>query len=147
VSIHFAERVKHVQNFQRKKIEEHLHRLRVAEQHAHQGGPTIAAGVTVAVPKKKLHTILPSYKKDKGTVELDEIMGLIAKHAKGTEFYAKGHPVLNRLALLAREKKLRAKLGIGHQSGKRDEKVSAERRGQNPEIDVILDVTGVEELR
>src|SRR5258708_35803968 len=53
-SLHHAERTKHVQEFQKKKIEQQLHLRMVAEQHPHKAGKKVTIrGITVAVHKEK----------------------------------------------------------------------------------------------
>jgi hypothetical protein len=118
-SLHSADHVQHVQEFQRKRVEQHLHKLaKTAEHDARKGGPAALAGITVALPKKNAKAFLRSYDHDKRTVNLGELIGLIERHAAGTAFYAKGHPTLNRLALRAKAQKFMANLRIGEKGEK-----------------------------
>lgn len=120
-SLTHSERTKHVQDVQRKRIEQHLHRLKTAEQD-NADGETVK-GITLALPKDRVAAILPSYKSEKGTVTLDEVMNLVAKYTRGTEFHAKGNPTLNRVAFLKRVEKLKKNLGLqAHVQKKGDSK-------------------------
>lgn len=105
-----AERAKHVQDVQRKKIEQHLHKLKTTEQD--KGDGDTVTGITLALPKGRVATFLPSYKSEKGTVTLEEVMNLVTKYTRGTEFHAKGNPTLNRVAFLKRVEKLKENLGL-----------------------------------
>jgi hypothetical protein len=118
-SLTHAERTKHVQDVQKKKIEQHLHKLRTAEQD--KADAESIKGITLALPKNRAGKLLPSYNKKKGTVTLDHVMGLIVKHTKGTEFQAKGDPTLNRLAVLKRVEKLKKTLGLYARGQKKGE--------------------------
>ena len=55
--------------------------------------------MTVALPKGRIGKLLPSYNPKAGTIDLDELMDLIKKRMRGTDFYATGHPTLNRLMI------------------------------------------------
>ena len=112
-SLHLAERVEHVQDFQRKKIEQHLHKLKTVEQRQQRAdGKMTVRGITVALRRDRIHNSLPSYNKEKQTLVLDELMDLVAKYTTGTEFHAKGDATLNRLAFLTRIEKLKKSLGL-----------------------------------
>lgn len=118
-SQHHAERTKHVQEFQKKKIEQHLHNLKVAEEHQQKADSKTIRGITVALPKDRTSKILPSYNKAKGTIVLEELMDLIAKNTRGTEFHAKGDATLNRLAFLKRIENLKKTLGLDAARGQK----------------------------
>jgi hypothetical protein len=124
VALHHAERTKNVRDFQNNQIKQHLHKLKTtAEQHPHKAGKkTTIRGITVAVHKEKLHKVFPSYDQAKETVVLDNVMELITKHTRGTEFYVKGDPTLNRLAFLARIDKMKQRLGLDPHGEPRGEK-------------------------
>jgi hypothetical protein len=94
---HPAEKIQRVQDFQRKKLEQHLHKL------TNMDTPNL--GMKIALPKEKLKNS-PSYNEKAGTIDLKDLMKLITGNMRGTEFYNKGNPILNRLALRDRVKKL-----------------------------------------
>ncbi len=94
---HAAERVQRVQDFQRKKFAEHLHKLTNLD--------TPNLGMRIALPKEKLK-VAPSYNEKAGTIDLKDLMKLITGNMRGTEFYNKGNPILNRLALRDRVRKM-----------------------------------------
>ncbi len=56
-------------------------------------------GMTLALPAGEIKNLLPSYSEKAGTVELSDVLTLLMKKMKGTEFYSNGNPTLNRLAL------------------------------------------------
>ncbi|MGZ2744461.1 hypothetical protein [Burkholderia stagnalis] len=58
--------------------------------------------MSLAFPDSLLKQLLPSFNASTGTVDLGEVMSLIQKNMRGTEFYANGDPTLNRLAIQAR---------------------------------------------
>jgi hypothetical protein len=118
-SLSAAERTKHVQDIQKKKIEQHLHKLKTAEQNEADG--KAVSGITLALPKDKIGEILPSYNRGKGKVTLDEVMNLIAEYTRGTEFRVKGDPTLNRLAFLQRVDKMRETLRLHARGQKKGE--------------------------
>jgi hypothetical protein len=121
-SLSHAELTRHVHDFQKKKIEQHLHKLKTAEQQQQKADGKLAVrGITVALPKDRIGKLLPSYNREKGTVTLDDLMGLVAGHTTGTEFLAKGDPTLNRLAFLKRVEKLRKNLGLDARAQKKRE--------------------------
>jgi len=76
---------------QRRKISQHLDNLNTAD------APTRA--MTLALPDATIKKLLPSFNAKAGTIDLGELMSLIQQNMKGTEFYAKGNPTLNRLAI------------------------------------------------
>jgi hypothetical protein len=88
----------HVRTAQRKIIEHHFQRL------SKMDAPN--RGIKIAVPKDSIKKLLPSHNDKLGTIELSDLMKLLAKHARGTEFLCKGHPMLNRFALQARAKQI-----------------------------------------
>ena len=55
--------------------------------------------MTIALPEATIKQLLPSYDAKAGTIDLGEVMRLIQQNMRGTEFYAKGNPTLNRLAI------------------------------------------------
>jgi hypothetical protein len=60
---------------------------------------TASRGITLALPESDVATLVPSLNANNGTVELTDVLNVIAKYMGGTEFYATGHPVMNRLTL------------------------------------------------
>ncbi len=54
--------------------------------------------MTVALTNADI-TQLPSFDPKKGTVDLSDLMNWIQKSMSGTEFYARGNPILNRLSV------------------------------------------------
>ena len=62
--------------------------------------------MTIAIPKATVKKSLPSFSEKSSTIDLDDLMKLMAKNMRGTEFYANGHPTLTRLALQSRAKQL-----------------------------------------
>jgi hypothetical protein len=56
-------------------------------------------GMTLALTAEQIKSLLPSYREKTGTVELSDVLSLLTKKMKGTEFYSNGNPTLNRLAL------------------------------------------------
>jgi len=107
-TMHHAEKLQYVQDFQREKIEQHLGRLKaqMAPKHAQKNRGSVRRGVTLVLPAGSVQELLPSLDKDEKTVDLDEVMGLIAQHTRGTEFHAKGDPTLKRIAIRAHVEKL-----------------------------------------
>jgi hypothetical protein len=63
-------------------------------------------GMTLALPESEVKKLLPSLNADAATIELSDVLKIIAQHMRGTEFYANGNPVLNRLALRSRAREL-----------------------------------------
>jgi hypothetical protein len=63
-------------------------------------------GMTLALPESEVEKLLPSLNPKTATIELSDLMKIIAQHMRGTEFYANGNPVLNRLALRSRAREL-----------------------------------------
>jgi len=98
----------HVQAFQRKKIEQHLHRLRTIS--------TTNRGMKVALPADTIKTLLPSFDDKTRTINLDDLMTVIEQRMTGTEFFANGHPTLTRMALRARMEEI---LGVREAEGKK----------------------------
>ena len=70
-------------------------------------------GITLALPESDVATLLPTLNATDGTVELTDVLNVIAQNMRGTEFYATGDPVLNRLALQRRATELIAVLKEG----------------------------------
>jgi hypothetical protein len=64
-----------------------------------QKANTLNQGMTLTVPKATIKELLPSYNEKKGTVNLSEMLNLMRQKMKGTEFYTRGNPTLNRLTL------------------------------------------------
>jgi hypothetical protein len=67
---------------------------------------TSGAGITLALPESDVATLVPSLNANNGTVELTDVLNIIARYMRGTEFYATGHPVLSRLDLQTRAAEL-----------------------------------------
>ena len=63
-------------------------------------------GMTLALPETEVQKLLPSLNAKAATIELSDVLNIIAQHMRGTEFYANGNPVLNRLALRSRAREL-----------------------------------------
>jgi hypothetical protein len=63
-------------------------------------------GMTLALPESEVGKLLPSLNAKAATIELSDLLKIIAQHMRGTEFYANGNPVLNRLALRSRAREL-----------------------------------------
>ena len=57
-----------------------------------------SGGLTLSVRPAALKAV-PSYNADDGTIGAGDMMSLLARHMKGNEFYAQGHPTLTRLGL------------------------------------------------
>jgi hypothetical protein len=87
-----AERVAHVQEFQRKKIERQLRKRGKVDS------PN--RGFKLALPTDAVDELLPGYRA--GTVELSDLMDLVSRHMRGTEFFNRGNPTLTRMTLQAR---------------------------------------------
>ncbi len=75
----------------RKIIMQHLQKLSETD--------TSNGAMTFALPQATIKKLLPSYNPDAATIDLSDVMNLIAKNMRGTEFYSNGNPTLNRLAL------------------------------------------------
>ena len=58
--------------------------------------------MSLAFPDSLLKQLLPSLDASTGKVGLGEVMSLIQKNMRGTEFYSNGGPTLNRLGIKAR---------------------------------------------
>lgn len=67
---------------------------------------TPVGGMTLALPESEVGKLLPSLNAKASTLELSDVLKIIAQHMRGTEFYANGNPVLNRLALRSRARDL-----------------------------------------
>ena len=93
-----AQGIEHVRNFQRKKIEQHLHKLSKADNSNR--------GMKLSLPKETIKKFLPSYSEKAGTIDLNEVMKVITRNMNGTEFFTKGDPTLNRLALQAQAQRI-----------------------------------------
>jgi hypothetical protein len=106
-----AERNAHVHDFQRKKIDQQLKKFSKADS------PN--RGLKLALPTDAVKTLLPSYKDE--TLELNELLHLISRHMRGTEFFNRGNPTLNRMTLQAR---VRETLGLDDEVGVDDEETA-----------------------
>ncbi len=98
---HYATKLQHVGDFQRKRIAEHLRDLKskTGEHSRNKSAKTTIKGITLALPKSRIAKLLPSYDEKSGEIDLDDLMSVIGKHTRGSEFFAKGDPTLNRLRL------------------------------------------------
>ena len=67
-----------VQDVQRKRIEQHLHKLSKSD------APNRA--MTLALPAATMKTLLPSYNEKAGTIDLNDVMTLIVKHTRERSF-------------------------------------------------------------
>jgi hypothetical protein len=105
--VHRVASAKQVQEFQTRALEQHLRKIRKME--------TPNRGLTLALSTEMRKKLLPSFNAKTETVDLKEVMNVIEKNMRGTEFFSKGHPVLNRLVLRARAKEILA----GMRKGKR----------------------------
>jgi hypothetical protein len=65
-----------------------------------------AGGLTLALPESAVATLLPSLNADASTVELSDVLKIIAQYTRATEFYTNGNPVLNRVAVQSRVREL-----------------------------------------
>jgi hypothetical protein len=83
---------------QRRIITEHLNRLSAQE--------TPSGGMTLALPAAEIEKLLPSLNAKAATIDLGDVLNVIGQQMRGTEFYAAGNPVLNRVALQARARAL-----------------------------------------
>jgi hypothetical protein len=108
-----------VRSAQRRMMTQQLDRLSAA---GIRGG-----GITVALPESDVATLLPSLNANNGTVELTDVLSVIAQYMRGTEFYATGHPVLNRLALQTRASELIA--ALKEEAAPQEEKVASRQEG------------------
>jgi hypothetical protein len=87
-----------VHSAQRRIITQQLNRLSAMD--APDGG------MTLALPESEVEKILPSLNTEAATIELSDVLNIVARQMRGTEFYANGNPVLNRLALRSRARAL-----------------------------------------
>jgi hypothetical protein len=94
-----------VHNVQRKIIVQHMHQLSKKE--------TTNRGMTLALPETTIKDLLPSFNAKTATIDLNDVMKLIAQNTRGTEFYADGNPTFNRLVLQSRVRKIIATVSQG----------------------------------
>lgn len=87
-----------VLEFQKKQLGQHLRKISKLD--------TPNRGMTVALSKDARQKVLPTFNANTGKVDLDDVMNLLEKNMRGTEFFSKGNPVLNRLALRARAQQI-----------------------------------------
>jgi hypothetical protein len=87
-----------VRSVQKRIMREQLSRLKAMD------APDV--GMTLALPASEVAKLLPSLNSKAATIELSDVVNVIAQHMRGTEFYANGNPVLNRLALRSRAREL-----------------------------------------
>jgi hypothetical protein len=85
---------------QRKLIEHQLQKLRKAD--------TPNRGMMLVLPRATIKKLLPSFNAKTATANLSDVIKLITKNMRGTEFYAHGNPTLNRLALQSRVQEIMA---------------------------------------
>jgi hypothetical protein len=90
------------QSVQREVIGRQLQRLSASE--------TANVGMTLALPRSTVGELLPSLNEKTATIELSDVLKIVAQHMRGTEFYASGNPALNRLALQARAREIVAEI-------------------------------------
>jgi hypothetical protein len=57
--------------------------------------------ITLALPSADVKKLLPSFDAKSGSVQLSDVLGLVQQRMSGTEFFARGNPTLNRLAVEA----------------------------------------------
>ena len=99
-----------VQSAQRAIITHRLNQLSTTSS------PT--GGIALALPISVVGTLLPSLKEGASTIELSDVLKVIVQHMRGTELYANGNPVLNRLTLRSRAQELVA--AVAEQSASPD---------------------------
>jgi hypothetical protein len=87
-----------VHSAQRRIMTEQLNRLSAMD--APDGG------MSLALPESEVGKLLPSLNTKAASIELTDVLNVIAQHMRGTEFYTNGNPVLNRLALRSRARDL-----------------------------------------
>ena len=100
---HHVASVKQVREFQMKALEHHLRNISKME--------TPNRGFTLALSEEARKKLFPSFNVKTGTVDLKDVIDLIERNMRGTEFFNKGNPVLNRLALRARAQEILAGKG------------------------------------
>jgi hypothetical protein len=88
---------------------------------------TPGGGITLALPESEVATLLPTLNATNGTVELIDVLNIIEQNMRGTEFYATGDPVLNRLALQRRATELIA--ALKDEAAPHDETVASRQEG------------------
>lgn len=62
-------------------------------------------GLTLSLAPQTLNAI-PSYDAGAGTIDAEDMMNVLARYMKGTEFYVQGHPMATRLELQTRVRDL-----------------------------------------
>jgi hypothetical protein len=82
-------------------------------------------GITLALPESEVEKLLPSLNAKAATIELSDVLKIIAQHMRGTEFYANGNPVLNRLALRSRARELITAINQGATAAPRQHEAKA----------------------
>jgi hypothetical protein len=87
-----------VHSAQRRIMTEQLNRLSAMD--APDGG------MSLALPESEVGKLLPSLNTKAASIELSDVLKVIAQHMRGTEFYTNGNPVLSRLALRSRARDL-----------------------------------------
>jgi hypothetical protein len=87
-----------VHSAQRRIITQHLNQLSAPD--APDGG------MTLALPAAEIEKLLPSLNAEAATIDLTDVLNVIDQHMRGTEFYASGNPVLNRVSLQAQARAL-----------------------------------------
>jgi len=87
-----------VHSAQKQIITEELNRLRSVD--------VPDGGITLALSESAVRKLLPSLNAKASTVELSDVLKVIDQHMRGTEFYANGNPVLNRISLRSRVREL-----------------------------------------
>jgi hypothetical protein len=97
------------QSVQREVIGRQLARLRAMD--------AASVGMTLALPRSMVEELLPSLNEKTSTIELSDVLKVVAQHMRGTEFYASGNPALNRLAVQARAREIVA--GIAQAGSRR----------------------------
>jgi hypothetical protein len=55
--------------------------------------------MTLSFPETRVKELLPSFKAKAGTIDVQDVVNLLEHNRAGNEFYAKGNPTLNRLAI------------------------------------------------
>lgn len=85
---------------QRRIISQHLDKL------SNEG--SVPGALTISLPVASIKQLLPSLDTDAGTIELSDVMALIQRNMRGTEFYANGNPILNSLAIRSQVQQIMA---------------------------------------
>jgi hypothetical protein len=92
-------------DIQRKAIRQRLQELSKV--------PASNRGMTLALSDATIAKHLRSHNSKAATIDLGELISLLTKNMKGTQFYANGNPTFNRLSLQSRLKRVMADIKEG----------------------------------